>query len=146
VPSGIELVDQAGIVHDHVMQERQQLAEDGVVTVAAAIDWEGQLVAQPEIHLRGVVTTVEQSLLQQLIIRTIERILSERWEEFSQSFNGSGSQGTLRPLREEIESNLQRLIRRELQGNALVVFLLQAPTLTAAKTYRRRRPTASAAS
>jgi ribonuclease J len=146
VPSGIELVDQAGIVHDHVMQERQQLAEDGVVTVAAAIDWDGQLIAQPEIHLRGVVSTVERSLLQQLIIRTIERILSERWEECSQSFNGSGNQEALRPLREEIESNLQRLIRRELQGNPLVVFLLQSPTTTAAKTYRRRRPTASVVS
>lgn len=146
VPSGIELVDRAGIVHDHVMQERQQLAEDGTVTVAAAIDWEGQLLAQPEIHLRGVVTTVERSLLQQLIIRTIERILSERWEEFNHSLSGNGSQGALRPLREEIESNLQRLIRRELQGNPLVVFLLQAPTATAGKTYRRRRPTASAVS
>ncbi len=26
VPSGIELVDQAGVVHEHIMQERQQLA------------------------------------------------------------------------------------------------------------------------
>ena len=146
VSSGIELVDQAGIVHEHVMQERQQLADDGVLTVAAAIDWEGQLLAQPEIHLRGVVTTVERSLLQQLIIRTIERILSERWGEFSQSANGSSGQATLRSLREEIESNLQRLIRRELQANPLVVFLLQLPQPTATKTYRRRRPTASAVS
>src|SRR5207253_7316387 len=33
VPSGIELVDRCGIVHDSIMKERQQLAEDGVVTV-----------------------------------------------------------------------------------------------------------------
>ena len=43
VPSGIQLVDNAGVVHDNVMKDRQQLAEDGVVTIAAAVNWEGKL-------------------------------------------------------------------------------------------------------
>jgi ribonuclease J len=88
VPSGIELVDRAGIVQDNVMKERQQLAEDGVITVAAAIDWSGELVATPALHLRGVVTSIEQSLLQQLVNRTVERILSDRWNDFSEIKDG----------------------------------------------------------
>ncbi len=149
VPSGIELVDQAGIVHEHVMQERQKLAEDGVVTVAAAINWEGKLIAQPEVHLRGVVTTVERSLLQQLIIRAIERLLSERWQEFSQPTNGDISEVNWLLLRTEVENILQRLVRRELQSQPLVVFLLQTseqPANNSNKTYRRKRSTASAIS
>jgi ribonuclease J len=137
VTSGIELVDQAGIVHEHVMQERQQLAGDGVITVAAVINGEGQLITQPEINLRGVVTKVERPLLNQLIIRAVERIIRERWEEF---------QSTPEKLRQEIENNLQRLIKRELQTLPLVIFLLQTTESGSAqnRTYHRRRPTAAA--
>jgi ribonuclease J len=168
VPSGIELVDRAGIVHDHVMQERQQLAEDGAITVAAALSCDGQLLAAPEIHLRGVVTTVERSLLQQLIYRAVERFLSERWTEFVR--DSAGTTVDWASLRQELESTLQRLIRRELQSRPLVICLLQATNVVATasagglpqeaplsidedypserreKTYRRRRSTASAAS
>jgi ribonuclease J len=143
VPSGIELVDQAGIVHDHIMQERQQLAEDGVVTVAAFVNGEGQLSAPPEINLRGVVTNVERSLLNQLIIRAIERSLGERSEEFQTN----GRTPDWQRLRTDIENTLQRLIKRELQSQPLVIFLLQAmevePPSTTTRTYRRRRSTAT---
>jgi ribonuclease J len=152
VPSGIELVDQAGVVHDHVMHDRQQLAEEGIVTVATAINWQGKLMAKPEVHLRGVVTKVEQSLLEQLIIRAIERILSERWDEFSHDDNRSGIGVNWKFFQEEIETTLQRLVRRELRSQPMVVFLLQTPEepepgeRPVTKTYRRRRSTASAIS
>jgi ribonuclease J len=56
VPSGIELVDtsSSGMVSAKVLQERQRMASEGIVTIAAAIDWHGKLMAKPEIHLRGV--------------------------------------------------------------------------------------------
>ena len=138
VPSGIELVDRAGIVQDDVMKERQQLAEDGVVTVAAAIDWSGKLVAPPALHLRGVVTSVEQSLLQQLVSRTMERILSDRWSHFSHTKDGE-TEVDWSEVRLEIEGGLQRLMKRELRSRPLVVFLLQTPEKQPAKTARRRR-------
>jgi ribonuclease J len=150
VSSGLQLVDRAGVIHDNIMQERQQLAEDGVVTVAAAIDWEGKLMAQPEIHLRGVVTTVEKSLLQQLIVKTIERTISDRGREMSEGSaptpDAKASEVERSSLQQEIERNIQRLVRRELQSSPLVVFLLQTPEPTPTRTYRRRRSTATVAS
>lgn len=144
VPSGIELVDQAGVVHEHIMQERQQLAEDGVITIASFVNGEGQLSAPPEINLRGVVTKVEISLLNQLIIRAIERCLSDRSGEFKTATGDQDWAG----LRAEIETTLQRLIKRELQSQPLVIFLLQAAATEPAnnRTYRRRRPAATMAS
>lgn len=148
VASGVELVDRAGIVHEHIMQERQQLAEDGVVTVAAFVNGEGQLSAPPEINLRGVVTNVERGLLNQLIVRAIERALEERIDEFQTS---EGTPDWPR-LRAEIETSLQRLIKRELQSQPLVIFLLQATeteppsSSSSTRTYRRRRSTATLAS
>ena len=144
VPSGIELVDQAGVVHEHIMQERQQLAEDGVITIATFVNGEGQLSAPPEIDLRGVVTKVEISLLNQLIIRAIERCLSDRIGEFKTATGATDWAG----LRAEIETTLQRLIKRELQSQPLVIFLLQAAATEPAnnRTYRRRRPAATMAS
>ena len=147
VPSGIELVDRSGVVHENVLQDRQQLAEDGVLTVAVTVDEEGNLLTGPEIDLRGVVTPVEKSLLQQLINRTIEKTLSDRWDEFA---TGDGEQVNInwKGLQEDIESSLQRLARRELQSRPLVIFVLQTvqaePTPT--RSYRRRRSTASVAS
>ena len=142
VTSGIELVDRAGIVQDNVMKERQQLAEDGVVTVAAAIDWSGKLAAPPALHLRGVVTSVEKSLLQQLVVRTIERILSDRWSDFSHTNNGA-TEVNWAEVRLEIEGGLQRLMKRELRSRPLVVFLLQTPEKPTPRLTRRRRSTAT---
>ncbi|WP_319420051.1 ribonuclease J [Pleurocapsa sp. FMAR1] len=144
VPSGIELVDRAGIVQDDVMKERQQLAEDGVITVATAIDLSGKLVASPALHLRGVVTSVEQSLLQQLVARTIERIVSDRWSDFSYTENGE-TQVDWTEVRLEIEGGLQRLIKRELRSRPSVVFLLQTPEHQPVKTTRTRKRSSSTA-
>ena len=144
VPSGIELVDRSGIVQDDVMKERQQLAEDGVVTVAAAIDWSGRLITPPALHLRGVVTSVEQSLLQQLVVRNMERVLSDRWSDFSQTNDGE-TEVDWTEVRLEVEGSLQRLMKRELRSRPLVVFLLQTPEKPATSSSRisRRRKRSS---
>ena len=147
VTSGIELVDRAGIVQDNVMKERQQLAEDGVITVATAIDYSGNLIAPPAIHLSGVVTSVEQSLLQQLVSRTIERLLSDRWSSFSQTKNGT-TEVDWTEVRLEIEGSLQRLMKRELRSRPSVVVLLQTPQKqpTSNKTTRRRKRSSAVSS
>ena len=155
VKAGIELVDQAGIVHEHIMLERQQLAADGVVTVAAAINNDGKLLAQPEVHFRGVVMTVERPLVHQLIVRNIERFAVERWKEFILSSNGKTKMDWER-IQKELEGTLQRLVKRELQSSPSVVFLLQTETpafsqslpspVTAVATNNSIRPVAIAVS
>ena len=143
VPSGIKPVDRSGVVHDEVVKERQQLAEDGVITVAAAVNWEGKLMANPELHLRGVAIGVEKNLLQKLVIRTIEKTIKNRWSDFTQGSSSSEVNVDWTGLRHEIESSLQRLARRELRSQPLVVFLLQTPEKPKVRTYRRRRRSAT---
>ncbi|NJO40740.1 MAG: ribonuclease J [Cyanobacteria bacterium CRU_2_1] len=140
VPSGVELVDSAhaGVVNERVLKERQQLAEEGVVTVAAALGWTGQLIAKPEIHLRGVATTVEKLKLEQLIIQTIEQFLSNRWTELTQTLESLDDIDWVR-LKSDIEIELRRQLRRELQSNPTLVFLLQPPLDSPVAT-RRRSP------
>jgi ribonuclease J len=128
VASGIELVDgsRAGVVKESVLKERQLLAEDGVVTVAAALGWEGKLIVKPEIHLKGVVTNVERSLLQRLITQTIETVLSDRWSEFAKPV-GSKVEVDWVGVQTQLERAIHRLLRREIQSNPLLVFLMQNP-------------------
>jgi ribonuclease J len=111
------------------MSERQQMAEDGLVTVAAALSKTGKLLAYPEVHCRGVVMTIEPKLLDELIERTIERFLVERWTEFTHGSNGS-TKVSWQALQKELESSLQRLIKRELQSNPMVLLMLQTDTPT----------------
>ncbi len=147
VPSGIELVDttSSGMVSAKVLQERQRMAEEGIVTIAAAIDWNGKLLAKPEIHLRGVVTSLERSLLQKWVQQRIEEILTVRWSEFAAGegeaadIDWGGLQGTL-------ERELQRSIRRELQCQPSVTLLMQIPEEPPVKVADgRRRRTRTAA-
>jgi ribonuclease J len=128
VPSGLELVDTSGsgMVSAKVLQERQKMAEEGLVTVAAAIGWEGKLLAKPEIHLRGVVTSIEKPLLQNWVKQRIEEILSVRWTEFAENFDGKleVDWGGLQGL---IERDLGRSLRKELHCQPTVTLLMQVP-------------------
>lgn len=145
VPSGIELVDTSGsgMVSGKVLQERQRMAEEGIVTIAVAIDWSGKLMAKPEIHLRGVVTTIERSLLQKWVQQRIEEILSQRFAEFasegeSLDVDWGGLQGYL-------ERELMRSLKRELHCQPSVTLLMQIPDEPVKVSDGRRRRTRTTA-
>jgi len=115
------------MVKQNVLKERQQLAEDGVITVAIALNWEGQLVAKPELHLRGVVTTVSEMEFQKLVTQTIEQVLSDRWSEFAKPFDATKVDVDWVGVKTQLERTIVRILRRELQSNPLLVFLMQIP-------------------
>ncbi|MBE9177714.1 ribonuclease J [Oculatella sp. LEGE 06141] len=147
VSSGIELVDSSsGVVHERVLKERQQLAEDGIVTVAAAIGQTGELLAKPEVHLHGVVTSVEKARMQKVVALTLSDFLSDRWKDFTHSFNGDDLEVDWTKLQASVEAELRRLVRRELQSNPSLVFLLQTPEQTVTASPRRQRSAAKVAS
>lgn len=145
VPSGIELVDTSGsgMVSSQVLQERQRLAEEGILTVAAAVDWNGKLMMKPEIHLRGVVTSLEQPLVQKWVQERIEDVLSDRWSDFARSFDSEQLEVDWAGLQVQLERELQRSIRRELHCQPSVTLLLQMPEPAKVMDGRRRRRTAA---
>lgn len=130
VKSGIELVDssRSGVVHDRVLKERQQLAGDGIVTVAATVGLNGALMAKPEIHLRGVVTTLDKSKLDRSITQTIEGLLRDRWKDFTHQFGEGEIEVDWTKLQAQLEMEVRRLLRREMQSNPLLIFLMQTPS------------------
>lgn len=128
VPSGIELVDssRSGIVQERVLKERQQMAEEGIVTIAAAINYTGELMARPEVHLRGVVTSVEKARLEKAVSQSIENVVKNGWSEIAPaSGNGKGTEINWVKLQADIEADLRRLLRRELQSSPTLVFMMQ---------------------
>ncbi len=127
VPSGVALVDNAGILHEQVLKERQQLAEDGVITVATGINWDGKLINQPLVHLRGVVTSIQKHHLEEAIAQSIQGTLEHYWPEFSRSLSQGSLSVHLADLQTQIEQDIQRLLRRELRSNPLLVVLIQTP-------------------
>ncbi|NER06581.1 MAG: ribonuclease J [Okeania sp. SIO3C4] len=126
VSSGIELVDssRSGMVEDNILKERQQLAEDGVVTIALSVKSDGKLMDRPQLHLRGVVSAMEKAQMQELVTKTLERTLSNNWSEYAKSDN---TQVDWSGLKNELECAVQRMLRRELQGQPLLVFLMSTP-------------------
>ncbi len=129
VSSGIELVDssRSSMVQQRTLQDRQHLAEDGLVTIAVAVGWDGKMMANPEMNIRGVATTVERAKLEKLVYETIESILSDRWEDYTHTFANQEIEVDWTKLKGHIEIDLRRLFRRELRSNPMVVFLMQTP-------------------
>ncbi|MBE9221450.1 ribonuclease J [Cyanobacterium stanieri LEGE 03274] len=124
VPSGIELVDNSGIVHGtHVMEERTQIAQDGVITVVAAVNYQGRLLEEPQINLRGVVSKIEISMLNRLITRNVDKTIGDRIKS-ALLLNGN-EEINWSSIRLDVEASLDRLIQRELRSNPLVIFMLQ---------------------
>ncbi|NBO32028.1 MAG: ribonuclease J [Cyanobacteria bacterium WB6_1B_304] len=129
VHSGIELVDGSrnGVVNDQVLKERQRLAEDGVVTVATTIAATGQLLARPEIHLRGVVVSADSKHLRQSIESTIEAVLRDRWSEFCRRLGNNQVEVDADGIQLQLEREVGKLLRRDLQSEPLLVLLVQIP-------------------
>lgn len=146
VPAGIELVDRSGIVHDNVLQERQRLATDGVVTVALAIDSQGELQGEPQLHLQGVVAEVKLETLKTWVTETTETLLENRFEEFVQSGGGAKPEIDWTGFQVQLERELHRLIRRRFTGAPSLVLLLQSLDAPESVRKTRRRSTARMAS
>ncbi len=135
VPSGIELVDgsRAGVVAGDVLKERQQIAGDGVITIAAAVGLNGQFLAKPEVHLSGVVLPIERSLFQKRIRETLDKGLESRWSEYARSLEKGELDIDWAGLKHHLERDLQKMVRGELQGRPMLIFLFQTPEAATAK-------------
>jgi ribonuclease J len=130
VPSGIELIDtsRSGVVTSKVLEERQRIAGDGVVTVVSTVTEDGKLFSKPEMHLRGVVTSAERGALQLRIQEAIAIVLNERWAEFARKLPGSSKIDIdWAGLQVQMEREVARLLKRELQSEPMLVFLMQSP-------------------
>ncbi|WP_396426427.1 ribonuclease J [Leptolyngbya sp. FACHB-261] len=145
VPSGIELVDasRGGVVGGEVLKERQQIAGDGVITVAVAIGLDGKFLAKPEIHLSGVVLPIERSLFQKRVRETLDKGLEARWPEYARSLEKGEVDIDWAGLKHHLERDVQRMVRGEMQGRPMLVFMLQAPETASVKRSSSPVPAAS---
>jgi ribonuclease J len=135
VKAGIELLDASrnGIVDARVLKERQQLAEDGVITLLAVITTDGVMAAPPRVNLRGVVTTADPRKLSLWTEREIGWVLENRWGQLARNTGGKAPDVDWVGVQREIELGLQRRLRRELQVDPLIICLVQpAPAGTPA--------------
>jgi ribonuclease J len=135
VKAGIELLDASrnGIVDARVLKERQQLAEDGVITLLAVISTDGVMAAPPRVNLRGVVTTADPRKLSLWAEREIGWVLENRWQQLCRNTGGKAPDVDWVGVQREVELGLQRRLRRELQVEPLIICLVQpAPAGTPA--------------
>ncbi|MGI8934126.1 MAG: ribonuclease J [Phormidesmis sp.] len=126
VTSGIELVDSSrtGIVEHAVLKERQQLAEDGIITVSATVDGKGQLLGEPAVNLRGVVTVKTQEQWERGIIQVVKSSVNNRWKEVVEDADSAQPTVNWDGLRSRVEEDLRRFVRRELPKQYPVAVLM----------------------
>jgi len=135
VKSGVEMLDntRTGIVDARALKERQQLADDGIVTVLTPISTDGKMVAPPRVSLRGVVTSADPRKMSLWTEKEITWVLENRWKQLSRQTGSKNYEVDWIGVQREIESGLNRRMRRELQIEPLVLCLVQpAPSGTPA--------------
>ncbi len=152
VTAGIELVDasRTGIVERTVLKERQQLAEDGIITISATVDGKGRLLGDPTVNLRGVVTTKTQEQWERAVIIVVKKSLSERWKEVVENTESAAPLVKWDGLQSRLEEDMRRFVRRELPKQyPVAVLMLQhfdsavaetAATLTESSAEAQRGP------
>jgi ribonuclease J len=119
VSSGIELVDSSrrALVDRDTLRDRQQMAEDGIVTIALTLDTAGDVVSPPAIHLRGIALSLDKDRLQ----RQVMELVASRVRDMK--VNGAIDGDALQP---KLETELRKLMRREIPKRyPMVVLLLQ---------------------
>ncbi|MGB5913465.1 MAG: ribonuclease J [Phormidesmis sp.] len=126
VTSGIALVDasRTGIVERAVLKERQQLAEDGIITVSATVDSQGKLLGDPTINLRGVVSAKSQAEWESGVVPMVKKSLLTRWKEVVDSSESDRPDVNWDGLRSRIEEDARRFVRRELPKQYPVTVLM----------------------
>lgn len=153
VTAGIELVDtsRTGLVDGKALKERQQLAEDGLVSLSALVNSQGQLVETPTVHLRGVVTSADPRRVIVWAQKEVEMALDNRWADYCRRLPSGELDVDWVGLQAEVELGMQRRLKRELQCVPMVLCALQlVPTTAAApqeedNRMRRRRSSAPSA-
>ncbi len=135
VKAGIELLDASrnGIVDARVLKERQQLAEDGVITLLVAVSTDGVMVAPPRVNLRGVITTADPKKMSFWTEKEIVWVLQNRWKQLSRQVSANSVEVDWIGFQREVESGIARRMRREFQVEPLILCLVQpAPSGTPA--------------
>jgi ribonuclease J len=129
VPSGIELVDASreGVVDGAVLRERQVIAGDGIITVAASIDLTGKLSIKPDIRHSGVVLPMELSRLTNLITDAIDETLSNQWANYARNLGDAKLEVDWTGLRYQLERDINKVLRSHMQSRPMLVLLLQTP-------------------
>jgi len=127
VPSGVELVDASrdGVVKGEVLRDRQQIAADGIVTVAATVGMDGKLATELDVQLNGVVSLIERSQLTAHIQRAIEDTLDNRWSDFVHNLENLEVDWV--GLRYQLERDISRMLKNQMQSRPMLVLLLQKP-------------------
>ncbi|BAD80438.1 probable hydrolase [Synechococcus elongatus PCC 6301] len=150
VTAGIELVDtsRTGLVDGKALKERQQLAEDGLVSLSALVNSQGQLVDAPTVHLRGVVTSADPRRVSVWAQKEVEMALDNRWADYCRRLPSGELDVDWVGLHAEVEVGMQRRLKRELQCVPMILCTLQSVPSVAAQPaeednrMRRRRSSA----
>jgi ribonuclease J len=133
VPSGVELVDASrdGVVKGEVLRDRRQIAADGIVTVAASIGMDGKLATDLDVQLNGVVSLIERSQLTTHIQKAIEDTLENRWSDFVHNLENLEIDWV--GLRYQLERDITRMLKNQMQSRPMLVLLLQKPLSSSSK-------------
>ena len=83
------------------------------------------MAAPPRVNLRGVVTTADPRKLSIWAEREIRWVLENRWSQLSRNSGGKAPDVDWVGVQREVESGLQRRLRRELQVDPLIICLVQ---------------------
>ncbi|NJK64349.1 MAG: ribonuclease J [Synechococcaceae cyanobacterium SM2_3_1] len=132
VTSGVQLMDnsRSGVVLNQVLEERQQVASDGMLMVAVSLDAHGSLLFAPQMQKLGLVGNTD-FLARGGLREIVEKTLASSWSDFARSLEKGTLDVDWAGLQDALERAITKLVRQRLQGKPTVAVMLQHPPSTA---------------
>jgi ribonuclease J len=127
VPAGVQMITAShdGVLMDEILQERQQMARDGVVTVVISLDGRGRLLCTPQVQHLGLAG--EGNFKGSDLKPLVEDTLQQAWPRFARSLERGSLEVDWAGLKAEVEQVVRRFVREQLPGKPTVLVFVQSP-------------------
>jgi ribonuclease J len=135
VPAGVQMITAShdGVLMDEILQERQQMARDGVVTVVISLDGRGRLLCTPQVQHLGLAG--EGNFKGSDLKPLVEDTLQQAWPRFARrdsvpltrTLEGGSLEVDWAGLKAEVEQVVRRFVREQLPGKPTVLVFVQSP-------------------
>lgn len=127
IPAGVDLVDasRSSMVNDSVLRERQRLAEDGMIIVAAAFHNDGTLAARPQVTVKAVARSADNRNLEDMLRRATEQAVAKGFADHAVTLGDGRIEYDWVGIRTALERNIRQIAREVLQSAPLVQVLVQ---------------------
>ncbi len=128
IPSGLQLIDQVGIVDRDALRDRQRISDEGLVLIAVAVDHQGQVSVEPTVTIRGMARIPGMINLEADLAQAMVHAVRDQWRECQAILEDGRTQIDWDKLQSLLSKIALHKLRDRVPSRPLVIVQMLKPT------------------